>query len=73
MGGDWGISLLPGCGPSQQLETRLRVPGEDDVPWGPKDSVAQHHLNFKGKTGRDIEESSSGERGSSLVDDGEGV
>jgi len=67
------LTSLPGGGPSQQSETRLGVPGVDDVLWGAKDSVAQHHLNFKGKTGRDIEESSSGERGSSLVDDGEGV
>ena len=28
-----GISLLPGGGPGQQLEARLRVPGEDDVSW----------------------------------------
>ena len=31
-GAEAGISLLPGGGPGQQSEARLRVPGEDDVP-----------------------------------------
>jgi len=67
------ISLLPGGGPSQQLKTWLRVPGEDDVPWRPKDPVAQHHLQIKGKLGSDVEESLEVGVGCSLVGDHEVV
>jgi len=64
-----GNSLLPGGRPSQQLESWLRVPGEDDVPWGAKNPVAQHHLEVKGKPGGDLEESLEVGVGQAFVDD----
>jgi len=67
------ISLLPGRGPSQQLEAWLRVPGEDDVPWGAKVPVAQHHLQIKGKLGGDPEEFPGVGAGCSPIYGGEGV
>ena len=68
-----GISLLPGSGPGQQPETRLRVPGEDDVLGRAKDPVAQHHLQIKGKLRGDPEESPGAGAGCPLVDNHEGV
>ena len=67
------LTSLPGGGPSQQLETRLRVPGEDDVLGRAKDPVAQHHLQIKGKLGGDPEESPGVWVGCPHVDDGEGI
>ena len=55
-GGFGGISLLPGCDSSQQLEAWLRVPGEDDVLRRAKDPVADDHLDFEGKPGTESEE-----------------
>jgi len=68
-----GISPLPGRGPRQPLETRLRVPGEDDVLGRAKDPVAQHHLQIKGKLRGDPEESPGAGAGCPLVDNHEGV
>jgi len=67
------ISLLPGSGPSQQLEARLGVPGEDYVSWGAKDPVAQNHLQIKRKQRGDPEESLGVRVGCPLVDDHEGI
>jgi len=65
--------LLPGGGPGQTFEAWLRVSGEDDVPWGAIDPVAQHHLQIKGKLGGDLEEPLDVRVRSSLVGDHEGV
>jgi len=64
---------LPRSGPRQPLETRLRVPGEDDVLGRAEDPVADDHLDFKGKPGAYSEESPGVRVGQSLADDHEGV
>jgi len=67
------MSLLPGRGPCEAFEARLRVPGEDDVLRRDKDQVADDHLDFEGKPGTESEESLGVKVGSSPVYDGEGV
>jgi len=67
------ISVLPGGSPRQTFEPWLRVPGENNVPGRPKDPVAQHHLQVKGKLRRDPEESPGVGVRCPLVDDSEGV
>ena len=64
---------LPGGGAIQQLKTRLRVSGEDDVFRRAKCPVADDHLDFEGKPGTYSEESLGVRMGQSLVDNHEGV
>jgi len=71
--GEKGISLLPGRGPSQQLEAWLRVPEEDDVFGRAKCLVADDHLDFEGKPGTYSEESLGVRVGQFLIGDHEGI
>ena len=64
---------LPGGGAIQQLKTRLRVSGEDDVFRRAKRPVADDHLDLEGEPGTYSDESLGVRVGQSLVDDHEGV